>query len=311
MFRAIIGLVLSGTALLGATMLVGKPDEVGQQAASPSKEAARTILFIGNSYTFGLGSKVMNYGDDSVTDLNDERKGGVPALFKRFTDQAGLNYQVSLETAGGRTLKWHFETMRAKIDKPWDHVVLQEYSVLDPDNPGNPSVTVDYVGRLTSMFAERNPGVKVTLAATWSRWDMVFRDSSPWHDKPITAMAIDIRRGMDKAATAAGKNTNVSPVGEAFNCAIAAGIADSNPFDGIGPGQVNLWADDNYHGSTHGYYLEALTLFATVTGKDPRSLGAKEKAAADLGIAPSHAAGLQKVAWASAEGQTCSKAVLG
>ena len=62
------------------------------------------MLFIGNSFTFGSGSPVRFYRADTVTDLNNEGIGGVPALFKSFTQQAGLDYDVSLETRGGSGL---------------------------------------------------------------------------------------------------------------------------------------------------------------------------------------------------------------
>jgi hypothetical protein len=47
----------------------------------------------------------------------------------------------------------------------------------------------------------------------------------------------------------------------------------------------------------YGYYLEALTIFGSITGRDPRSLGVGECAAADLGIAPAQAGALQKIAF--------------
>ena len=46
--------------------------------------ASRSILFIGNSFIFGSGSAVRFYRANSVTDLNNEGIGGVPALFKSF-----------------------------------------------------------------------------------------------------------------------------------------------------------------------------------------------------------------------------------
>jgi hypothetical protein len=59
---------------------------------------AGSILFIGNSFTFAYGSPVRYYRPDSVTDLNSTDQGGVPALFKSFTVEAGLPYEVYLET---------------------------------------------------------------------------------------------------------------------------------------------------------------------------------------------------------------------
>ncbi len=53
--------------------------------------SAETILFVGNSFTFGYGSPVMRYHPERVIDLNDEGIGGVPALFKTFANEAGLD----------------------------------------------------------------------------------------------------------------------------------------------------------------------------------------------------------------------------
>src|SRR5690606_37689045 len=97
----------------------------------------------------------------------------------------------------------------------------------------------------------------------------------------------------DAADAASETITDVIPVGEAWNLAIAGGLADANPYDGIGAGQVNLWAPDAYHGSVYGYYLEALTIFGNVTGLDPRSLGGDEYVARDLGIDAATAIALQ------------------
>ncbi len=58
-------------------------------------------------------------------------------------------------------------------------------------------------------------------------------------------MAIDIRAGYDKAAQGIGATVN--PVGEAWSRAMATGVADPNPYDGIAPGQVDLWTWDHYH----------------------------------------------------------------
>ena len=57
---------------------------------------------------------------------------------------------------------------------------------------------------------------------------------------------------------------------------------------------MNLWWIDYLHASKYGSYLSALVLFGTVTGIDPWSLGASEKAAADLGISPGDAVACSK-----------------
>ena len=50
-------------------------------------QAATSVLFIGNSFTFGYGSAMRFYRADTIRDLNHEGQGGVPALFKSFTQQ--------------------------------------------------------------------------------------------------------------------------------------------------------------------------------------------------------------------------------
>jgi hypothetical protein len=265
-------------------------------AAAP----ATTVLFVGNSFTFGAAAGaaplVQNYRPDTVTDLNGTHIGGVPALFKAFTMEAGLDYDVSLETSPGKGLDWHYENKLAAIARPFDKVLLQSYSTLDAARPGDPATLVIYSGLLAKAFHEKNPKVDVRLVATWSRADQTWKPGGAWYGQPIDKMAKDVRAGYDKADLASDLVKGVIPVGQAWNRAFASGLADTNPFDGIEPGKINLWAPDAYHASVYGYYLEALTIFGSVTGRDPRSLGAGETVAKELGISAGTAAALQKLA---------------
>ena len=86
-------------------------------------------------------------------------------------------------------------------------------------------------------------------------------------------------------------------MGEAWTRAIQTGVADGNPYDGIEAGKVNLWTYDSYHASTHGYYLEALVIFGSVTGRDPRVLGDRECSAFELGLSRTEVKALQQVAF--------------
>lgn len=271
-----------------------------QQTAAPSpvatRAAPRTMLFVGNSFTYAAYSPVRRYRAETVTDLNQSGIGGVPALFKRFTEQAGLNYAVSLETSGGKGLEWHYDNRRALLDRAWDVVILQGHSLLDRDRPGDPALHIRYAGQLAAMFAARNAAVDIELSATWARADMVYQPGSPWSGQPLEKMAGDLRRAADQARAAAPQIRGIIPIGECWNRAIAARVADPNPYDGIAFNQVDLWTFDHYHGSAYGYYLEALLIFGRVTGKDPRSLGVKELAADDLGFAPSVTEALQRIA---------------
>lgn len=272
-------------------------------AAEPPK---RSILFIGNSFTFGALSPVMTYRKDKVTDVNGDGVGGVPALFERFTEEAGLWYDVSLETAAGQTLAWHLANKRSLIDRSWDAVVLQEYSTLDPDAPGNPAKTVTAARSITQLLTSRNRRVDISLTATWTRADLTYPSGKPWSGKSVDQMALDLRQADDQVRAAVPAIARVVPVGQAFNCAIARSIADPNPYDGLVPGKIDLWATDHYHASTYGYYLEALTVFAAVTHRDPRRLGAGEAAARDLAIPPTIAVELQDIAFRMVTSGRCA-----
>ena len=259
--------------------------------------SARDILFIGNSFTFGAGSPVERYRPDSVTDLNGERIGGVPALFRTFAEQAGLDWTVSLETSPGKDLAYHYANRRQAVDRRWDVVILQGYSTLDARRPGDATRHGEAAGKLAALFHARNPQAQVRLVETWSRADLTYRPGSRWSGKPIAAMADDLAAANRQVARTVPGIAGTIPVGSAWNRAIASGLADANPYDGIDPGKFTLWADDHYHGSTAGYYLEALTIFGRVTGYDVRRLGPDERAARDLGLTPAIAKALQRVAW--------------
>jgi hypothetical protein len=257
---------------------------------------AAAILFIGNSFTFGELSDVKHFRAESVHDLNHDGIGGVPALFKSFTVQARLDYDVSLETSPGKNFDFHWQEKAAVLDRPWDHVLLQGYSTLDQHKPGDSALLVDYAGRLARLFQAKNPRVDIRLVSTWSRADQTYLATGHWHGKPIDAMATDLRRAYDQAATTSPAIHAVIPVGQAWNRAIASHIATANPYEAVPKGEIDLWATDHYHGSTYGYYLEALVIFGNVTGRDPRMLGSQEQAAAALGIEPSLASKLQQIA---------------
>ncbi|ALV05224.1 PEP-CTERM sorting domain-containing protein [Roseateles depolymerans] len=266
-------------------------------ALSASLAHGETILFVGNSFTFGEGSAVKYWNAGTVTDLNQEGIGGIPALFKAFTVQAGLSYDVSLETAPGQGLDYHYNNKLAVLDKAWDKVVLQSYSTLDASRPGNPAKLVQYAGLLADAFKARNSQVDVQLMATWSRADQTYLPSGAWYGKDIYQMAKDVNAGYELADATWDTVSGVIPVGLAWNRAMTQGFADTNPYDGIDPGKVKLWANDNYHASLYGSYLEALTVFGHVTGLDPRSLGANETSAAQLGLTAGQVSALQQIAY--------------
>ena len=294
---------LIGTAALAVAPTVAAkesasaPTAAGAASPAPAPKAPpRTILFIGNSFTQGAHSAARNWRAGSVTDLNGAGYGGVPALFKLFCEQAGLDYRVSLETQGGKSLGFHYDERRHLFDKPWDVVVLQEFSTLDREKPGDPANYMHNVDRLAALFKARNPAVDIRLAATWTRADQTYKPEGRWYGKPVTAMADDLRAAADRARAANPSVAGIVPVGQAWSRAMTTGVADPDPYDGIAYGQLDLWAYDHYHASVAGYYLSALVTFGAITGIDPTTLGAKEKGADELGLSDAQAATLQIVA---------------
>ncbi|HVH25771.1 MAG TPA: hypothetical protein VM818_03390 [Vicinamibacterales bacterium] len=260
-------------------------------------QSGRSVLFVGNSFTFGFGSPVRFYRADTVTDLNSEGIGGVPALFKSFTRQAGLDYDVFLETRPGVGLDYHLENKLGVLgQRGWDTVVMHGHSLLDLEKPRDPAKLIDTSKRLADFFRLRNSNVLLYLTATWSRADQTYTERGAWAGRPIEAMARDVRAAYDKAGTAASVKA-VLPVGEAWTRAMQSGVADANPYDGIDVGKINLWTYDHYHASAHGYYLEALIVFGGLTGRDPRSLGDNECSAYELGLSRAEVKALQQVAF--------------
>src|SRR5579871_2612958 len=263
---------------------------------SAQTAGAKTILFVGNSFTYGELSPVKDYRPNSVTDLNGTRVGGVPALFKAFTAEAGLDYDVSLETVPGVGLDYHYDNKRTVLDRKWDEVVLQSFSTLDAEHPGDPALLTRYAGIFSDMLRHQNPNVKIYLTATWSRADMTYPADTPWYGKPIQQMGKDVAEGYRVAAAKVTTIAGVVPVGLAWNRAIDTGLADPNPYDGISAGKIDLWAPYNYHASTYGYYLEALLVFGRVTGRDPLTVGDREKAIRELSLDPAIVRKLEQIA---------------
>lgn len=264
---------------------------------SAGAAAAKSVLFVGNSFLFGSGSAVRFYRADTVTDLNHEGIGGVPALFKSFTQQAGLDYDVSLETRGGSGLDFHLKEKLPEIgSRSWDAVVMHGFSLLDADRPRDPAKLIATSKQMADFLRGKNPAAEIYLISTWARADNVYPAKGAWHGTSVDDMTRDVRRAYDQAARGASIK-QIIPVGESWLRAMKAGVADQNPYDGIEAGKVNLWTYDSYHASTHGYYLQALVIFGTLTGTDPRSLGDSECSAFELGMSRGEVRSLQQVAF--------------
>jgi hypothetical protein len=148
------------TKLLEASMTRLALLALAALAAAAAQAAPQSVLFVGNSYTFGRVDPVLSYNTANVDDMTRPRPldpepnftdtigtrawephpwGGVPGIFKQLADQAGVEFDVSLSTRNAATLRGHYLNsanngrtdwdLRGNIaKKKWDIVVLQEQS---------------------------------------------------------------------------------------------------------------------------------------------------------------------------------------
>ena len=157
MMKRFVFLLLGLPVLMGASALQAEPI---------------SVLFVGNSYTFGRVDPVMSYNSANVRDLTAAMAaanatgsnafephpwGGVAGIFKQFTVQAGLDYDVALSTRNAASLRGHFLNTNAAgwdlrgniASQTWSKVVLQEQSdEALPKQPGlasNPAYFNTYV----------------------------------------------------------------------------------------------------------------------------------------------------------------------
>jgi len=141
-----------------------------------------------------------------------------------------------------------------------------------------------------------NPQAAVYLYQTWARPDLTYPADRAYSGEPLETMTDDLSLAYAQAALENPGIVDVVPVGDAFMRAVQEGVAMRNPYEPT-PRLVDLWwFEDQFHSSVHGSYLSALVMFGALTGIDPSSFGANEKAAFDLRIQPRNAMQLQRVA---------------
>ena len=138
-----------------------------------------SVLFVGNSYTFGRVDPVMSYNAANVRDLTASMWaanpsgsnafephpwGGVAGIFKQLTVQAGLDYDVALSTRNAASLRGHFLNTNAAgwdlrsnlSSQTWNKVVLQEQSdeplTRRPGLASNPDYFKNYVDKIEDFL---------------------------------------------------------------------------------------------------------------------------------------------------------------
>ncbi|ATB43599.1 cell division protein FtsK [Cystobacter fuscus] len=296
---------LAAMSLLAASVGCAGAPEWEQDEVMGTQEAAAgaqgSILFVGNSFTHGHEEPVYSYNKGAITDANNSGQGGVPGIFKKLTVQAGLAYDVTLETVSGETLSGHYATKAAIIGRAWDTVVLQENSTrpLPTARGGNPTDFFTGANNLRNLVLTANPAARVFLYETWASPASVSAQGYTSGTAGLQAMQSDLRTAYFKAYDDFDF-TGVARVGDGFLRAVEQGLAD--PSNGTSAGTFKLWStSDNRHASKYGSYLSAAVLYAKITGADPRNLSVGAgSAAAELGIGATDASNLNRIAYESA-----------
>lgn len=187
-----------------------------------------SILFVGNSFTFYFN---------------------LPLVVESMAKEKGINLNIFQSTAGGATLKHHWEGKkklftRSLIEKgSFSKIVLQDYST----HPVNkPVESMEYFNRFITLAKSRK--AKIYLYGTW----------------PVPAMAGKIYTGIDPIQHALepllGKEVKLVPVGTAFRL-----FKKKYP-------NIPLYTSDNKHPSPVGVYLAACVFLKAITGESPIDL---------------------------------------
>jgi hypothetical protein len=180
------------------------------------------LLFIGNSFT---------------------ARNNLPGLIARLAATRGRNIQHRLISAGGASLRRHWNggaAQEAIRDGHFDYVVLQEQSTLPFKNAKRMHENV-------RLFDEaiRSAGSKTLLYMTWARLN------APGSQEAISAAYIDI--GQELGAT-------VVPVGTAWRLFLSKHK------------QPALHDRDQSHPTLAGSYLAACVFLAVLFGENPSGI---------------------------------------
>jgi len=150
-------------------------------SAAAAQAAPTSVLFVGNSFTFGRADPVMSYNHQNVRDLTEAMFdtnangsnayeprpwGGVPGIFQRLTYQAGLDYDVAMTTRNAATLRGHMLNtnpadwdLRSNLSsQAWGQVVLQEQSdealTRRTGLNSNPARVNNYIDKISEYLQE-------------------------------------------------------------------------------------------------------------------------------------------------------------
>jgi hypothetical protein len=245
-------------------------------------------------------------------------------------------------TVGGVALGSNYPSVQAYVDRieDWVHqgtgysyneqamFTAMYGSVAACQAAGGGTFCTNTTNRTIPANTNFNAAAQIYLQQTWARpnlinppgtsspnprtGDAIYSGTAPSYFSSLEAMTDEMTIAMNNVAAFAGTDgsggiAGIVPSGQAFLRAVQNGVATRDMYapGALTDGKIDLWFNDGTHASAHGSYLSALTLFGSLTGLDPASLGVANFDAAygALGITSAEARALQLVAseqWAAA-----------
>jgi hypothetical protein len=249
-------------------------------AFASSLARADDILFVGNSFTFGAGDKVV------------QAHGGVPRLVHEIALAKNRQLLTFAVTAPGKDLSYHLAqpaTEKALASKSWTWIVLQDLSTR-PTHVGNIPQFLEDGEIFSDRIAKTSPAAGILLYETWARPPGAFYNGKSSHDfsSPGQMMnelhqAYGLLRDQ-LARKNPGRPVRVALVGTAF-----ARVRTEYP-------SINLNATDQHHANAAGSYLAALVIYETIYHESVKGAPHEFFPHGELTIPTGVAAKLQQVA---------------
>ncbi|MDP7133425.1 MAG: hypothetical protein QF437_23220 [Planctomycetota bacterium] len=201
------------------------------QAENSTHVRKRSVLFVGNSFTFRLDQ-----------------------VLAKVAQSAGRQLKVETVAQGGWTLKKHSEserTLKAIRKGRWDFVVLQEQSQIPSFPEAQRTQLMD--GPAVRLCKEvREAGAVPLFFMTWAAQN---GDSRNRKDDSFDAMQMRLKQGYEKVAAVC--KAEVVPVGMAWLKAEKSGVTKG------------LYSRDGKHQGSSGAYLNASVFFAYLFRANP------------------------------------------
>ena len=197
-------------------------------------------------------------------------------LLKELARSQGHQLDIRVNAKGSQYFSNHMELERSRFvtsETGYDYVLMQEQSTQYSDYAKSPQQSIiDNCHALSSRFREGSPAAKIILENTWPF------PKSNWNNYgSASAFQEDLLKGTMAVAKADANVDMVSPIGVAFDKAVAAGLSD-------------LYYTDSKHPNRNGAYLKSCVNYLMIFGER------FDSNASDGGCDPTVAARLRTIA---------------